>query len=458
MTGYRLYSDLGLKGDYFLIYDGFGNINRLFYTHTGLTTGLIYEYRVEVLNYNGPSEQSDVASRAACEVPSGFLNVYQISTSKTTIVVGWRYPIDDGGCVIQKYSVERDDGLGGSFTPLATSLSSSQYRYTISSGLTTGRNYRIKVSATNNVGTRVGNLVSIIAANVPDTPGTGPYREIGESTATSIRLKYDQVTETGGTTIISYHLQRTSDDGTGFFDVIGSAQNYSLSTSYTVTGLTTAQTYRFRYRAINRVGASGWSPVTYIQPATMPSTPKAPEYIESDDDMIKIQLFRSEEDGGLPILDYEVWMDRGTLTSEFDKLTNYNYFVHGFTYEVKKSEYSSTMTSGLSYRFKSRSKNIIGYSEYSDTSRMALGPLPSTPNAPTRTLTDNSATSIGLVWDALTGQTLEVLEYKLFMDDGNGVLYNLIYRGIDLNYVARNLTSGIAYSFKVSAVNFNGEG
>lgn len=44
------------------------------------------------------------------------------------------------------------------------------------------------------------------------------------------------------------------------------------------------------------------------------------------------------------------------------------------------------------------------------------------------------------------------------MDDGNGVIFNVIYIGIDVGYVASNLTSGIGYSFKVSAVNFNGEG
>lgn len=55
MTGYRLYSDLGKAGDFFLIYDGYGNINKLFYVHTSLTTGLVYQYQVEVLNFNGPS-------------------------------------------------------------------------------------------------------------------------------------------------------------------------------------------------------------------------------------------------------------------------------------------------------------------------------------------------------------------------------------------------------------------
>jgi len=83
-----------------MVYDGFGNINKLFYTHTGLTTGLTYSYKIEVLNFNGPSQQSDSNNRASCEIPSGFVNVNQISTSQSTIVVGWRYPLEDGGCVI----------------------------------------------------------------------------------------------------------------------------------------------------------------------------------------------------------------------------------------------------------------------------------------------------------------------------------------------------------------------
>jgi hypothetical protein len=75
VTGYRVYSDLGRLGDFFMIYDGFGNINKLFYTHKGLTTGLIYAYKVEVLNFNGPSFDSIPNSRAACDPPSGFTSV-----------------------------------------------------------------------------------------------------------------------------------------------------------------------------------------------------------------------------------------------------------------------------------------------------------------------------------------------------------------------------------------------
>lgn len=44
------------------------------------------------------------------------------------------------------------------------------------------------------------------------------------------------------------------------------------------------------------------------------------------------------------------------------------------------------------------------------------------------------------------------------MDDGNGVIFNEVYRGFRTSTIIYNLTSGTEYSFKVSAVNFNGEG
>jgi hypothetical protein len=44
----------------------------------------------------------------------------------------------------------------------------------------------------------------------------------------------------------------------------------------------------------------------------------------------------------------------------------------------------------------------MGNSDYSDSIRVGLGPIPSTPAAPTRATTGNSATSIGVTWTALT--------------------------------------------------------
>lgn len=69
VTGYRLYSDKGLPGNQFLIYDGDGSTQVQEYTDAGLIPGVIYEYFLEVLNFNGPSLKSVGVFRSACNAP-----------------------------------------------------------------------------------------------------------------------------------------------------------------------------------------------------------------------------------------------------------------------------------------------------------------------------------------------------------------------------------------------------
>lgn len=44
------------------------------------------------------------------------------------------------------------------------------------------------------------------------------------------------------------------------------------------------------------------------------------------------------------------------------------------------------------------------------------------------------------------------------MDDGNGVVFNMVYSDIYTTTTISNLTAGTLYSLYASAVNFNGEG
>ncbi len=223
-----------------------------------------------------------------------------------------------------------------------------------------------------------------------------------------------------------------------------------------MTGLKTGSIYRFRYRAINAVGHSGWSPITYIQPASVPTTPQPPTYAVSTDTSITLHLHRSDFDGGLPILDYELWIDQGSPTSSFTKMGSYSYATHGMSFVVDRDE--NSLTPGLIYRFIFRSKNAIGYSAFSDNLRIGLGALPPQAGIVSRASSGNSPSSIGLQWSPLVSTVLPIIEYRLYMDDGNGVIFSLIFRGIDLDFTAAGLTPGVTYSFKLSAVNFNGEG
>ena len=76
------------------------------------------------------------------------------------------------------------------------------------------------------------------------------------------------------------------------------------STSYTVTGLTNGETYRFRVRAVNSVGHSLESKPAIATPATVPGAPRNLTATPGDQRMTLIWE-RPTDNGGLPITSYQ---------------------------------------------------------------------------------------------------------------------------------------------------------
>ena len=72
--------------------------------------------------------------------------------------------------------------------------------------------------------------------------------------------------------IISYDLE--IDDGKGgAFTSVGGYSPYSMQTLYTISNLTTGYKYRLRYRVLNIVGWSNYSPTLFALVANVPSAP-----------------------------------------------------------------------------------------------------------------------------------------------------------------------------------------
>ena len=59
-------------------------------------------------------------------------------TSKTQVAFTWTPPSDDGGSTIIDYAVEMDSNNSGSYTEVATGVTSTSYTKT---GLTEGQSY-----------------------------------------------------------------------------------------------------------------------------------------------------------------------------------------------------------------------------------------------------------------------------------------------------------------------------
>ena len=136
--------------------------------------------------------------------------------------------------------------------------------------------------------------------------------------------------------------------------------------------------HRFKYRAKNLVGWGPFSEPSSVLAAINASKPPKPTFSSYTTNNLMITIPPSTNNGGSTISLYEVHVDAGDdFNSAFTKLTDYT----GAT-----STYSVTgLTIGNIYTFKTRAKNIIGFSEFSVDAYIAFGNVPNTPLAPTRT-------------------------------------------------------------------------
>lgn len=80
--------------------------------------------------------------------------------------------------------------------------------------LVVGSEYRFAVVAVNDVGQVQSNIVAATVANLPAAPSTAPVVVLAETGIDHIRLDFAPLdgsddAQTGGSAILSYHLQRT---------------------------------------------------------------------------------------------------------------------------------------------------------------------------------------------------------------------------------------------------------
>lgn len=162
--------------------------------------------------------------------------------------------------------------------------------------------------------------------------------------------------------------------------MVGYLAPYMVPTYAVTTGIVRGFTYRFRYRANNCKGWGPFSDELYVLAAQKPNAPAAPQRIDSSSTEISLKLFPSTENGGTPVLDYELWRNDGSDGSSFVIISGYNYLANGFIYTVNAA--SESMVAGRFYQFVFRSENLLGYSEFSGPVAFGIADKPLKPSAP----------------------------------------------------------------------------
>lgn len=356
VLGYLLSADDRGNGEYSVVWDGSGQPNVLSFIHGPLETGETYNFKLQVLNYNGASAYSNVLSAVVCIAPSGFSSLIATSSSPTSLAIAWNQPQDNGGCPITKYVQYSDDGAGGVLAIETATIPSTTLQLTLDRTSNSGKTYRLQVEAVNANGSIKSNIISLVTATVPTAPTSSPTSIQSQTNAQQIAVQITQVTATGSSPITSYELQRDDGVGGSFYTIGGGDSSPTLATSFLIkSNIQTGVAYRFRYRARNVVGWSGWSPIASLSASTIPSAPGI-QYLSSNDTQIVLGFVQSSNNGGSIITNYQLDLD-GVVVSD------YSFAADGYSYTALKTTLS--LTTGNIYVFRYRAVNANGNSVWS---------------------------------------------------------------------------------------------
>ena len=393
------------------------------YTVTGLTNGQSYTFRVRAANSAGQSAASSASASVTPATVPGAPTGLSATVSDQRVDLIWTAPASNGGQSITDYEYEQ----GGSGTWISTGGTDTSYTVF---NLTNGQPYRFRVRALNSVGAGAASAASpnITPATEPDAP-TGLSATVSDQ---EVDLIWTAPASNGGATITYYEYEL---DFSGTWTSTG-----GTATSYTVTGLTNGQSYTFRVRALNRVGAGAASGSQSATPTSTVVAPDTPSSLSATPGNRQVMLSWVQPSGGAALTDYEYEQDgSGTWTSTGSKAPSYT--VTG-------------LTNGQAYAFRVRAVNSAGPSAASG-SRTAT-PTTTAPEAPESLRFTPGNGQVTLRWRAPTNDGGEPITHYEYEQDGSGTWIST--GGTATSHTVTGLNNGQTYMFRVRAVNALGNG
>eukprot|EP00850_Spirogloea_muscicola_P023099 SM000328S12469 [mRNA] locus=s328:19945:26895:- [translate_table: standard] len=391
--------------------------DELDYKVSRLAAGVEYTFRVQAVNCIGRSKhsQATVYSTAA-SVPAAPAPPSLMTATATSITVDWQEPACCGA-PISAYMLEIDDGCGGPFNPVYTGESSScEVR-----GLQSGRVYRFRVTAQNEVGRSTPSLPTELSTGM-SAPAAPCRLTSSQRHSNSFALSWQPPAHDGGSPITGYEVEyalalasgRQGDDDTAGNDVNWLVGYSGVSTSCIVCNVKPGRQYRTRVQAINAAGKSEHSEevVAATAPAA-PDAPAAPSVVERLSTSLTVGWRPPSHDGGSPITSYRLEMQLGASGGG------------GEPEGLRKSScvYSGPSTSsavaglrpGATYTFRLQAVNQFGASAWSTLTTMATmcGP-PGLMGPPVVALAPTFCT-ISLRWASAEDHGSPVIGYRLQM-------------------------------------------
>jgi large repetitive protein len=367
---------------------------------------------------------SPTLSLTVASVPSQPASAPSEDTSTTTnqiIGVTYTEPTTNGAPILS-YEVQIDDGNDGEYTTFAGG--SSSYYTSLSAatdiGVVEGNTYRVRYRAKNVIGWGSYSNVAYILAASPPGPPTKPLYVT--STDSSITLGLSPSVVNNGAEISEHRLYMDEGSTSSDFDIVTGYNG--VDTSYTASGLDLGLTYRFYYTAYNSKGESEASGEARYTVGSPPSASNDLSVSSSTTSSITL-VWTKDTSSSLPITGYAVEINDGTDTPSGRALSASS--VTGIWLEVYNGRGYPDITTvtisdlqpGVLYRFRYRSFDINGPSDYSSMSEFFSCDESSEPGTPV--VTSNTLSTMTVSWAAPEEEGgCDITEYALFRNDGAG--------------------------------------
>jgi len=236
-----------------------GQTSSLSYSHTGLSPGTSYRYRVKACNTSGCSDYS--ISIATC-ITQVIVNCLTVSSSQ--IDVSWTSV--SGATYYEVYYCQ-----GTTCTPstLLDRPSSNSYSHT---GLSPSTSYRYRVKACNTSGCSDYSISIAMCTTQATSPPSSPPSSVNCLTVSSSQIDVSWTSVSGATYYEVYYCQGTTCTPTTYL-------GQTSSSPYSHTGLSPSTSYRYRVKACNVGGcsssySSATNPCTTL--AAPPPSPPVP--------------------------------------------------------------------------------------------------------------------------------------------------------------------------------------
>ena len=412
-------------------------------TVTGLNNGTTYLFRVRAVTSGGTSDASSSAS-AVIGVPTSPQSLSATAIDRAVRLL-WSAPAQNGGSAITDYVIEYSADGGTSWTTFDDGTSTSTTSTV--SGLTNSTTYQFRVSASNTLGTGASSSVVIAVPWAAELPSAPLAVTVGTVDLNSISLTWSVPATNGGATVTDYVIEYSSNNGSSwsiFVDTVTTLR------AVTVTELVSGTPYIFRVSAKNSAGVGTPSESTGARKPGVPSEPCCITNTLVGPAYVAIRWGAPTSDGGSVVTNYVI---EYTINDGASWTTWPEPHGNGTLRTI------TGLIDGVAHKFRVSARNAIGTSEPSEVSDAWTPWTPVAPDRPLNLVASAQAGQVNLDWDApATDGGAAITDYLIEFSTNSGSSWATITHGATPATAAtiRQLQSGVAHIFRVSAINNRG--